>query len=185
MTKTAIQHKHASLGTFKLKAAAGDQWSFTGTASTPTLDRQRDTVDPLGAHFILPLPLLWQHDSSQPVGHIVSATVDASGIRVEGKITEPTADMPVGMASRLREAWASIKSGLVRGLSIGFLPIEAKWNDDGGMDIKSWDWLELSLVTLSANADAAVSSFKSVQPPTLRAHGGYPLRAQTPYKLRS
>lgn len=180
-----VRCKFAKVGSFLLKAADGDQWTFTGTASTPAPDRQNDTVDPQGAKFTLPLPLLLQHDSTQPIGHIVSATVDKTGIRVAGKITEPTPDMPLGLASRLRAAWASIKTGLVRGLSIGFLPIEYAPNKSGGFDISAWDWLELSLVTVPANAAAGVSSFKSIAPPNVpRAHAGFPLRSPI-IKLRS
>jgi len=139
----------------------------------------------LGARFKLPLPLLLQHDATQPIGHIVSATVGKDGIRVEGQITEPTGDMPLGLASRLREAWSSIKSGLVRGLSIGFIPLDYTPNTAGGFDIKSWDWMELSLVTVPANAAAGVSSFKSITPPNVpRAHAGFPLRSPI-IKLRS
>jgi HK97 family phage prohead protease len=169
------QNRVATLKGFTLKAA-GDQWSFVGTASTPTLDRVNDSVDPLGARFKLPLPLLLQHAADKPVGHIVSATVDKSGIRVEGKITEPTADMPPGMVGRLREAWTSIKSGLIRGLSIGFNPIEYAPNDKGGFDIAKWDWLELSIVTVPAQPEAGISSFKAFQPPAVHPHGGFPLR---------
>lgn len=175
-------HKIAELKGFSIKAA-GDQWTFEGTASTPTLDRVNDSVDPLGARFKLPLPLLMSHDTTKPIGQIVSATVDKSGIRVEGKITEPTADMPLGLASRLREAWTSIKSGLIRGLSIGFNPIDYTPNDKGGFDVGKWDWLELSIVTVPAQPEAGISSFKSL-PPNVRAHGGFPLRSPTIY-LRS
>lgn len=176
--------KIASVPDIILKAA-GDQWSFVGTASTPKIDRQSDTVDPLGARFKLPLPLLLQHNASQPIGQIVGATVDKTGIRVEGKITEPTADMPLGLASRLREAWSSIKAGLITSLSIGFIPLEYAPNQKGGLDIASWDWMELSLVTIPAQPDATISSFKSIQPPT-GAHGGYPLRAPHSFiRLRS
>ena len=28
-----------------------------------------------GAEFKLPLPLLWQHDSTQPIGHVTAAKV--------------------------------------------------------------------------------------------------------------
>jgi HK97 family phage prohead protease len=125
-----------------------------------------------------------QHDATQPVGHIVSATVDKTGIRVAGKITEPTTDMPLGLASRLREAWSSIKTGLIRGVSIGVLPLDYTPNKSGGFDITAWDWLELSLVTIPAQPAAAVSSFKSITPPTVRAHGGFPLRSPI-IRLRS
>lgn len=185
MPAEKLQHKFIEYGTVSLKAATdADQWTFTGTASTPAIDRQRDSMDPQGAKFTLPLPLLLQHDATQPIGQIVSASVSKAGITVAGKITEPTADMPPGMAGRLREAWQSIKSGLIRGLSIGFLPDEYAPNDAGGFDISTWEWLELSLVTIPANAAAGVASFKSVIPPAVRAVGGIPLRAQI-IKLRS
>lgn len=32
-----------------------------GTATTSSVDRAGDIVDPRGAEFKLPLPLLWQH----------------------------------------------------------------------------------------------------------------------------
>jgi len=43
---------------------------FSGIATTPSTDRMGDIVEPKGAEFELPIPLLWQHDSSQPIGHV-------------------------------------------------------------------------------------------------------------------
>lgn len=184
MPSENVQTKFAKFGSFRLKAADGDQWTFEGIASTPAPDRQNDTVDPLGVKYTLPLPLLLQHDSAQPIGHIVSASVSKAGIRVAGKITEPTPDMPPGLASRLREAWTSIKTGLVRGLSIGFIPTDFTPNKSGGFDIAAWNWIELSLVTIPAQPAAAVSSFKSISPPAVRTHDGFPLRSPI-IRLRS
>src|SRR5690606_1606145 len=62
---------------------------------------------------------------------------------------------------RLEEAWQSIKSGLVRGLSIGFRPIKYAFLDDGGVEFSEWDWYELSAVTIPANAEASITSVKS------------------------
>lgn len=42
--------------------------TITGTASTPTTDRMGDVVEPMGAKFKTPMPLLWQHESDKPVG---------------------------------------------------------------------------------------------------------------------
>lgn len=36
-----------------------DHVTITGIASTPTVDRQGDVVEPLGARFKTPMPLLW------------------------------------------------------------------------------------------------------------------------------
>ena len=166
--------------TIKVKAADSDSWTFTGIASTPTPDRARDTINPQGAQFTLPLVLLWQHNHDSPIGHVTAATIEDSGITIEAGITQPTAEMPAGLSSRLREAWSSIKSGLVRGLSIGFVPTDFSPTENGGMDIKAWDWMELSAVTIPANTDASIQTVKHLAAPT---HTGYALRS-THYALR-
>ncbi len=134
----------------------GDQRIIEGTASDISTDRMGDVVDPKGAVFKLPLPLLWQHDKSQPIGHVVSATVTKSGIKIRAEIAR-------GVLPFIDNAWALIKAGLVRGLSIGFRPLE-----DGieqipgsfGLKFTSWEWLELSAVTIPAHQDATISTIK-------------------------
>lgn len=66
------------------------------------------------------------------------------------------------MSARLEEAWVSIREGLVRGLSIGFRPIKYMFLDDGGMEFSEWDWYELSAVTVPMNAQANITSIKSL-----------------------
>ncbi|MES1947432.1 peptidase U35, phage prohead HK97 [Salinisphaera sp. C84B14] len=174
--------------TIHVKAVDGDSWSFTGIASTPTPDRMRDTVDPKGAQFTLPIPLLWQHDHGAPIGHVDTATFTDSGIEISASIQRPTDDMPNGLTGRLQEAWASIKSGLVRGLSIGFVPKEWQPREGGGMAISAWDWLELSAVTIPANQDASIQTIKtlsaSTPTPITTPHRGFSLR-KTHFILRN
>jgi hypothetical protein len=61
---------------------------FEGTATTPAPDHLGDVVEPRGAEFQLPLPLLWQHRHDQPVGHVVDAKVTSQGISVIGKLAK-------------------------------------------------------------------------------------------------
>lgn len=51
-----------------------------GIASTPTTDRMGDVVEPLGAKFQTPMPLLWQHEHDKPVGHVTFAKPTKAGI---------------------------------------------------------------------------------------------------------
>lgn len=51
-----------------------------GIASTPTTDRMGDVVEPLGAQFKTPMPLLWQHEHDKPVGHVTFAKPTKAGI---------------------------------------------------------------------------------------------------------
>jgi HK97 family phage prohead protease len=134
---------------------------ITGMATTPTPDRLGDVVEPDGAQFKLPMPLLWQHDSEQPIGHVTKAKVSKDGIEIVAKLA--TIAEPGRLKDRLDEAWQTIKSGLVKGLSIGFKPIEHSFLEDGnGMRFIKWLWLELSAVTIPANSEATIDTVKSI-----------------------
>lgn len=174
--------------TITIKAADSDSWTFTGTASTPSPDRMNDTVDPAGAQFTLPVPLLWQHNHGAPIGYVNTASITDAGIEISASVQQPTDDMPRGLTGRLQEAWSSIKSGLVRGLSIGFVPKEWEPLDDGGMHISAWDWMELSAVTIPANEDASIQTIKSLSAPLsesiTKSHPGFNLR-KTHFSLRN
>jgi HK97 family phage major capsid protein len=145
--------------TITIKAVDDEKREFTGIATTPSTDRVNDIVEPSGAVFQLPLPLLWMHYRDMPVGLVVKARPTKAGIEVTCSI--PTVPGPPGLAARLEEAWQSAKALLVRGLSIGFNPIEYSFMDNGGIHFTKWDWLELSLVTIPANADCSITSIKS------------------------
>ena len=58
---------------FKAAQVSEERWELTGIASTPATDLDDDIIDPLGAEFDIPLPLLWQHDSKKPIGHVIQA----------------------------------------------------------------------------------------------------------------
>lgn len=146
----------------QIKAVNEDKRQITGIASTPTPDRYGDVMEPSGAKFTLPLPLLWQHDMLQPIGTITKARVTDEGIEITATVAEPDPAAPSQMVARLQEAWASIKSGLVRGLSIGFRPIEYAFIDGGGTHFSAWDLFEVSAVTVPANAECSINTIKSL-----------------------
>lgn len=165
-----INRAYATLD-IKAQTAADGTRRFSGVASTPEPDRMGDVVEPRGAVFKLPVPLLWQHDAAQPIGWIKSATVTPSGIRIEGEVA--TLDEPGRLKDRLDEAWQSIKSGLVRGLSIGFRALETARleGSDYAMRFLKWEWLELSAVTIPANQQATIVAVKSLDAAHLAASG--------------
>lgn len=145
-----------------IKAVDEEKREIRGIASTPSTDRMGDIVEPSGAEFKLPVPLLWQHDHSSPIGNVTEAKVTKNGIEIVAKLVVPSSDMPSGLQSRLAEAWSSIKTGLVRGLSIGFSPTEYSFLDSGGIHFLKWNWTELSAVTIPANAEASITAIKSL-----------------------
>jgi HK97 family phage prohead protease len=141
-----------------VKSVNEEQRIIEGVASTPAVDRVGDIVEPLGAKFALPMPLLWQHDSASPVGHVTFAKPTKDGIPFKAKIA--TIAEPGRLKDRLDEAWQSVKAGLVRAVSIGFKGIETSVMKDGGLKFIKWEWLELSLVTIPANAEATIQTIK-------------------------
>lgn len=137
------------------------QWTITGMASTPTPDRMEDIVDPMGAQFKLPLPLLWQHESDKPIGNVTLAKPTKKGIpftAVIPKVLEPGA-----LQDRINEAVQSIKYKLVAAVSIGFRVLDSaiEFLESGGLKFSKWEWLELSVVTIPANAEAIISQIKA------------------------
>lgn len=139
-----------------------DERTITGIASTPNMDRDSDVMDMMGAKFALPIPLLWQHNHNMPVGEVTSATVTPDGIEIVAKIAK--IDEEGVLKNRIDEAWQSIKSGLVKCLSVGFRAIDYDYIQDSyGLNIKSWEWYELSVVTVPANADAIITSAKQIK----------------------
>lgn len=145
----------------QVKSFDAEQRIIKGIASTPSPDRSDDIVDPQGAKFALPIPFLWQHMHSQPIGEVTEAVVTDKGIEVTVQIAKIEEEGK--LKDRVDEAWQSIKSGLVKGLSIGFRGITVEdiprsW----GLHFKEWEWFELSAVTVPANAEASIVEIKTI-----------------------
>jgi HK97 family phage prohead protease len=131
-----------------------------GIASTPAPDSYDDIVEPLGAKYAIPMPLLWQHRADSPVGHVEFAKPSKDAIPFKARIMN--SDTPGPLKDRLDEAWESVKLGLIRAVSIGFKPLEFSRMENGGLRFLSWQWLELSLVTIPANSEATINVVRSV-----------------------
>lgn len=166
--------KQIAYSTLEIKAMdeSGGKRTFKGVATTPTPDRMGDVVEPKGAEFKLPIPLLWQHDSAQPIGWVRSAKVTNSGIEVECELAQVPEDG--ALKARLDEAWQSVKAKLVAGLSIGFKPTEYSRIDEGYCyRYIKWLWLELSCVTVAANGDCSITALKSADQAVRRSLKGH------------
>lgn len=140
--------------TMQVKSFDDESGTLTGIASTPSVDRMDDVILPNGAKFKLPIPLLWQHKAGDPIGNVIDATVTDEGIEVVAKVA-------LGVTDEIDRYWKLIKAGLVRGLSIGFRSLKvADIEGSRGFEIQEWEWIELSAVTIPANAEATISTVK-------------------------
>jgi HK97 family phage prohead protease len=145
--------------------------TIEGIASTPEVDRVGDIMEPMGAKFTVPMPLLWHHKHDQPVGHVVEAKATKTGISIKARFAK--IDEPGELKNLIDKAWQSVKAGLVKGLSIGFKPADDGVIplDNGGLRFTKWNWYELSLVTIPANAGATIGLIKSIDQDLQAASG--------------
>jgi|GEM_PF-2396716 len=133
--------------------------SFTGVASTPELDRQNDTIDPLAATFRNPVVLLHAHRHDAPIGTATLHRPTSRGIRFDARI--PVVKEPGLLRDRTQLAWDEIRHGLVKAVSIGFRPTgPVGRNAHGGVDFRGIEILELSTVSCPANASATIEVVK-------------------------
>lgn len=144
-----------SWSTLVLKSVDDESRIIKGIASTPSTDRSGDIVEPKGAKFSLPFPLLSQHDHSSPIGEVTYAKVTDMGIEIEAVIPKDSG------LDYVEKTWKQIKSGLVRGLSIGFRGLEVE-RMKKGLRFKSYEIIELSAVTIPCNADASIYAIKNL-----------------------
>lgn len=99
--------------------------------------------------------MLWQHDTSEPIGVWTEIREDADGLFVRGELILETA--------RGREAHALLKARALNGLSIGFRVIKDERRNGGGRLIKQVELLEISIVSLPALSAARVTDVKSAK----------------------
>lgn len=152
-----------------IKAVNDEERIIRGVATSPTPDRYGDIIEPLGVKFKNPLPLLHQHRSDQPVGAVLFDKATKDGITFEARL--PKIEEPPSLKERIDIAWAEVKAGLVRGVSIGFRSLEHSSIENGGLRFLKSEVFELSLVTIPANEDATITRIRSIDT-TLRAASG-------------
>lgn len=147
--------------TLKIKSIDDEKRIIEGIATTPATDFNNDIVEPLGAQFNLPIPFLWQHDLSQPIGEVIKADVSNTGIKVTIQIANIQEDSD--LKTRIDQAWIAIKNKLIKGLSVGFKAIESqKRENSNGIHFLVWKWYELSAVTIPANSEATITTIKQL-----------------------
>lgn len=131
-----------------VKFAPSGQRQVRGYASTSAIDRVGDIVEPQGGQWALPVPLLWNHEHAAPVGWVKKIDLRGDGLWIEAEFAQG-----VGRAD---EIWAMVEKGLVPGFSIGFRILKAEPLSTGGLRFTKWELLEVSAVTVPANADARI-----------------------------
>lgn len=144
----------------EIRSVDDDKRVLSGVATTPEPDRMGDIVEPLGAKFANPIPLLWQHRHDQPVGTVTLDKPTKGGITFSASL--PKIEDPGALKDMVDMAWQAVKAGLVRGVSIGFRSLEHAFMESGGIRFLETEIMELSLVSVPANASATIQTIKAM-----------------------
>lgn len=100
-------------------------------------------------------PILWQHDSRNPIGVYEKVYEDSVGLFVRGQLL-------IDDVQQAKEAYALMKAGALSGLSIGYIPVVDEYDRETGITtLKELDLWEVSPVTFPDNDLARVSDVKS------------------------
>ena len=107
------------------------------------------------------VPMLFQHDPSEPVGIWRDLTEDATGLYARGRLIPEVA--------RARELLSLLRAGAIDGLSIGFRAARARIDPRTRVrSLLAVDLWEISIVTFPLLAGARVTAVKQAfSPPSL------------------
>lgn len=143
----------------------GDKGEFSGYLSVyHVIDAYKEQVLP-GAFEVslkeweqkgkLP-PILWQHNTREPIGPFTKMLEDTKGLYVEGMLL-------IKEIVRAAEARALMIANVISGMSIGFDTVVDEFNKQTGiLSLKQIDLWEGSIVTFPANQAAQVEAVKSL-----------------------
>lgn len=155
-------------------------FTFAGLATSPVADRGNDRIDPLGAKYRNPVCLLRAHDHLTPIGECNFGRPTKSGITFEASI--PKISEPGLLRDRLQMAAGEVRSGLMRGVSIGFRPTKSpEPNELGGFDYPATEIFELSTCAVPMHQLATIDQIKAIDAAILR--GEAPAVTELPASL--
>lgn len=160
--------------TLDIKSVDDEQRVIVGIASTPESDTGGDELSPLGAEYRLPMPFLWFHDQERPIGNVTFVKASDTGLHIRVEIAK------AGVLPWIDEGWELIKNRLVRGLSVGWKPLQFVRKASGGLKVSRWFWGETSAVTVPMNQAATITAIKSIDSAARAALGGAPIIINSP-----
>lgn len=141
----------------EVKQVANEPAMFTGWATRPVVDLDNEIVNPKGVRNLqqyLRNPVItWMHKLDVPIGKVLQAEVRDDGILITGQLS---------MTEKAREIATLLRDGVVRALSIGFIPRKGSITKDGIWVHEEWDWLETALVSVPANPEALITTVKGI-----------------------
>lgn len=139
--------------TAQVKQNDSDDRTLDFVISTSEVDRDGDVIDPKGLDFSNykknPVVLAF-HDSSKPIGKTTKLRVGSDKVTASVKFMGPELSEEADRIFRMS------REGFISGASIGFIPKDFELSEDrpGGLDFKSAEILEWSVVSIPSNSSS-------------------------------
>lgn len=128
------------------------------------VDQARDMVMPgaftqtLRTRGLRRIPMLFQHDPSEPIGIWLELVEDFRGLKARGRL--------IPDVQRARELQALVEQGAIDGLSIGYRTVRGKIDPKTRVrKLYQVDLWEVSIVTFPLLNGARVRAVKRMRPP--------------------
>jgi hypothetical protein len=150
------------------KAEGDDPYLFTATITTDSLDRDREVLIPAGCNtteFEKGGAIFWNHDYDRPIAGHVRLKRSDHAISATARFPQREQDFVGDFFPDY--ARALVAQGVVRGVSVGLLPIEARYPTKHDFEVygpnvqrivSKWKLLEWSLAPVQSNPDAVVEA---------------------------
>jgi HK97 family phage prohead protease len=128
---------------------------FTAIITTGALDRWGEKIDPAGVRWARSVPVLWAHRVSEPIGRTEEIRRDGDQVFASIRLASE------GVSEEADKTYRLIRDGILNSVSVGGIP--HRWE---GNVVKEFELVEVSVVSVPANAQAEMLSVKSVEPET-------------------
>jgi HK97 family phage prohead protease len=97
---------------------------------------------------------LWSHDSKEPIGKWINPRIENGALKAQLVLA------PVGVNPRIDELRSLIDCGILRGVSVGFMPTRSQPLASGGTHYLRQTLVEASLCSVPANPSALLQAKK-------------------------
>ncbi len=144
--------------------------SFTATITRAVIDRDKEVLLSEGmdaTDFEKTGTIFWNHDYSNPVGKATSLKQHKDRWMATATMVERPKDHPEAAEWFPDTLLHLMKEGIVRGVSVGFMPIESRrpsskdkelFGDSVERIISKWKMNEFSITPMPANQDALITA---------------------------
>lgn len=145
---------------FKKVEIKGEVIKIKGYASTPTIDRYNDIVDPKAfsnsiIEYMKNPVILLQHDWNKPIWKATDYKLNFKGLEVI-----------VELSNNIDNVFENIQTWILKGFSIWYIPTKWEFIEEEGKEIRKITWLdliEISVVSTPANKESLFTMSKSIK----------------------